>query len=93
MTTHIKHVLIVVLAGVSVLLLAWKLAAYQEGQNHDQKILAEERLKNDLAVAQVQAQASAANNADLQQKLSASAASTNALRVEVAQLRQALTAQ
>lgn len=87
LTPHLKHIILAVLIAAVVLLVAWKVIAYEGGIAHDQRVLAEERLKNDLAVAKVQADASKAAQSDLDQKLAASNAAVARLSTEVAQLR------
>jgi hypothetical protein len=93
LSTHIKHVLLGLLAAAVLVVFLWKLLAYQEGQAHDQKILAEEKLKNDLALAKVQATATQTDTSALQQQISQLQQSNNALAVSMSVLRASLASQ
>lgn len=84
--SHKKHLIIAAMVVVVVPVLAWKVIAYEGGIAHDQRILAEEKLKNDLAIAKTQAQATAADTALLQQQVASLQASNNALRTTLAKL-------
>lgn len=93
MTSHVKHLLIAALIAAVVLLAAWKYFAFAGNVAHDQKVLAEEKLKNDLDTAKVQAAATATDKASLQTQLNALQASNTAMRQELASLRTQLANQ
>ena len=93
MSTHIKHLAIAGLFAAVILLGTWKYFAYAGNLAHDQKVLAEATLKEDLDKAKVQADATKADNDALQGQLNALAASNAALQRDLASLRAQLANQ
>lgn len=93
LTPHVKHLIIAGAIAIVIIVVTWKVIAYAGGIAHDQRVLAEEKLANDLAVAKVQAVASAAASADLQQKLDAQTAATARLQADILKLRSDLAVQ
>lgn len=93
MTAHVKHLIIAALIAVVVLVGAWKILAYEGNIAHDQKTIAEEKLKNDLAIAKTQAQTTATSTIALQQQIAGLTASNNALQRDLASLRATLDQQ
>lgn len=93
MSPHIKHLIIAALVAAVILVTTWKVIAYQGNIAHDQKVLAEEKLKNDLDTAKIQAQATATDKAALQSQLNALSASNAALQRDLATLRAQLANQ
>jgi hypothetical protein len=88
-----KHLIITVLISAVLLLSAWKYFAFAGNISHDQKVLAEAQLKEDLDKAKVQAAATKSDNEALQGQLNALQASTAALQRELATLRSQLANQ
>lgn len=93
MSLHLKHLLIAALIAAVVLVSAWKYFAFAGNVAHDQRVLAEEKLKNDLDTAKIQAQATATDKAALQAQLNALQASNAALQRDLATLRAQLANQ
>lgn len=93
LTTHIKHILIGLLIAGTLLLLVYKIVAWQEGKASQQKVLAEEQLKNDLAIAKVQAATTATDTAALQQQIQSLSTSNQQLAVSLASLKANLSQQ
>lgn len=93
MNAHIKHLIIAALIAAVLLLSAWKYFAYAGNLAHDQKVLAEQKLKEDLDKAKVQAAATKTANDALQGQLNALAASNAALQRDLAALRSQLSNQ
>jgi len=92
-SAHVKHLVIAALVAAVVLVGVWKILAYEGNIAHDQKTIAEEKLKNDLAIAKTQAQNTAASTAAFQQQIAGLTASNNALSHDVAALRASLDQQ
>ena len=93
MKQHIKHLLIAGLIAAVVLLAAWKTFAFYGAKAHDDRILAQEQLKEDLDKAKIQATATKADNQALQGQLNALQASNAALARDLASLRLTLANQ
>src|SRR5690348_15998136 len=93
MSAHIKHLVIAGLVAAVVLLVAYKSLAYWGNVKHDDVVLAQQTLKEDLDKAKVQAAATRADNEALQGQLNALQASTAALQRELATLRAQLANQ
>lgn len=93
MTAHVKHLIIAGLVAVVVLLVTWKVLAHMGNIAHDQSVLAQQRVVEDLEKARLQASATKADNTLLQQKMDSLTASNTALQRDVAGLRTQLAAQ
>ncbi len=93
MTPHIKHILLGLLTAVVLLLITWKVIAWQGNIAHDQRVLAEEKLKNDLAIAKTQAQTTQTDTTALQNQVNRLTASNSALVASVAFLKSELADQ
>jgi chromosome segregation ATPase len=93
MTSHIKHLIIAGLVAVVVCAVAWKAFAFYGNKAHDDRVLAEQTVKEDLEKAKVQAAATASDKQALQGQLTALAASNDALRRDMAALRSELANQ
>lgn len=93
LSPHLKHLILAGLGAVVLVVCLWKVAAWQEGQAHDQKVLAEDKLKNDLQIAKTQAQATQTDSVALQNQVSALAASNSALKASLSDLRSQMAVQ
>lgn len=93
MTAHVKHLIIAGLVALVVLLVTWKVLAHMGNIAHDQNILAQQQVVEDLEKAKLQATATKADNTLLQQKMDGLTASNSALQRDVAGLRTQLAAQ
>jgi hypothetical protein len=93
LSLHIKHVLLgLLIAGVLILGL-YKIVSWQEGKASQQKVLAEEQLKNDLAIAKVQAANTATDTTALQQQIQQLSQSNQQLAISLASLKANLSQQ
>lgn len=93
MTAHVKHLIIAGLVAAVVLLVTWKVLAHMGNIAHDQNVLAQQQVKEDLEKARLQANATKADNTLLQQKMDSLTASNEGLKRDVTGLRTQLAAQ
>lgn len=93
LSTHLKHILIGILIAFTLVFCLYKYVSWQEGKASQQKVLAEEQLKNDLAIAKVQAATTATDTAALQQQIQSLSQSNQQLAVSLASLKANLSQQ